>query len=91
MDDDMMEDMQESGGYRNALSGLAAGMANGSGNMMPCPMCQGSGMVDSAMLMGEGVPAMSPRLAARGAMGGEMPSGPVPMVGGGMPMPRMGG
>lgn len=79
MDDDMMEDMQESGSYKNALAGLASGMAGGQGNMMPCPMCQGTGMVDALMLMGEGVPAMPPRLAARGAM-----------AGGGMPMPAPG-
>jgi hypothetical protein len=79
MEDDMM--------YGNALSGLASGMAGGGagGNMMPCPMCQGAGMVDASMLMGEGVPAMPPRLAARGAM-------PEMAGGGGMPMPapRMG-
>ncbi len=80
MDDDMMEDMQGSGSYKNALAGLASGMAGGQGNMMPCPMCQGTGMVDASMLMGEGVPAMPPRLAARGAMA-EMAGG------GGMPMP----
>ena len=84
MDDDMM--------YGNALSGLASGMAGGGepgGNMMPCPMCQGTGMVDASMLMGEGVPAMPPRLAARGAMGGGMNTGEIPMMGGPMPAPRM--
>lgn len=85
--DDMMEDMQESGSYRNALAGLASGMAGGQGDIMPCPMCQGTGMVSPEMLGGAGVPSLPPRLAARGAMGGEgMPSGPVPMV-----APRMGG
>ena len=89
MDDDMMEDMQESGSYKNALAGLASGMAGGQGNMMPCPMCQGTGMVDASMLMGEGGPAMPPRLAARGAMGGGMSTGEMPMMGGQM-SPRMG-
>jgi hypothetical protein len=74
MEDDMM--------YGNALAGLASGMAGGQGDMMPCPVCQGTGMVNPAMLMGEGVPAMPPRLAARGGM-------PMPEMsgGGGMPMP----
>lgn len=78
---DMMEDMQESGQYKNALAGLASGMAGG-GDMMPCPICQGTGMVSPEMLGGAGVPALPPRLAARGAMP-DMGA----MAGGGMPMP----
>ena len=85
MDDDMME----GGGYKNALAGLASGMAGGQGNMMPCPMCQGTGMVDASMLSGEGMPALPPRLAARGAMGGGMNTGEMPMMGGRMPGMRM--
>lgn len=88
MDDDMME-MQGSGSYKNALSGLAAGMVGGQGNMIPCPMCQGTGMVDASMLTGGGSPALPPRLAARGAMGGGMNTGEMPMVGGPMRSPRM--
>mgnify|MGYP006921295197 CR=1 FL=1 len=86
MDDDMMEDMQESGSYKNALAGLASGMAGG-GDMMPCPMCQGTGMVSPEMLGGAGMPSLPPRLAARGGMGGGMNTGEMPMVGGGMSMP----
>lgn len=72
--------------YSNALSGLASGMAGGQmgmgghesegeeSSMMPCPMCQGTGMVSEEMLTG-GSPMMPPRLAARGGgmpMGGAM-------------------
>ena len=67
MDDDMME----SGGYQNALAGLASGMAGGGGNMIPCPMCQGAGMVDASMLAGAGMPALPPRLAARDGFANE--------------------
>lgn len=67
--------------YDNALSGLASGMAGGGGmpmgeggesEMVPCPMCQGVGMV-SADMMGGGA-MLPPRLAARGGMemGGAM-------------------
>lgn len=89
--DDMMEDQTEAGGgYRGALSNLAAGMAGGQGNMVECPMCGGKGVCDAEMLQGGGMPAMPPRLAARGAMmGAGMPSGQMPMVGGPMPAPRM--
>ena len=70
--------------YQQALGGLAAGMAGqggapAGGDMMPCPMCQGAGMIPASMLMGEGMPAVPPRLAARG--GGAM------MAGGGSPTP----
>ena len=85
MDDDMME----GGGYQNALAGLASGMAGGGGDMMPCPMCQGTGMVSSEMLGGMGVPSLPPRLASRGAMGGGMNTGEMPMMGGRMPGMRM--
>ena len=77
--------------YSNALSGLAAGMAGGggapmgggmpgedmggAGEMVPCPLCQGTGMVPADMMGGE--PMLPPRLAARG---GGMP------MGGGAPM-----
>lgn len=92
--DDMMEDTQEAGGgYQSALSGLAAGMAGGQGNMIECPMCGGKGMCDAEMLQGAGVPAMPPRLAARMPMmgAGGAPSGQMPMVGGPMRAPMMGG
>lgn len=55
--------------YSNALSGLAAGMAGGGGapmgggmpsgmgeaesEMVPCPLCQGTGMVPADMMGGE--------------------------------------
>jgi hypothetical protein len=83
--------------YSNALSGLASGMAGGGGmpmgggmgeaenEMVPCPLCQGTGMVPSDMM--EGGSMLPPRLAARGGgmpMGGDM--GGMSM-GGGMPMP----
>ena len=80
--------------YQQALGGLAAGMAGqgemgmdgGGGDMLPCPMCQGAGMIPSAMLAGEGMPAVPPRLAARG--GGMSPD--QMMAGGPMPgSPRM--
>jgi hypothetical protein len=80
MDDDMME----GGGYQNALAGLASGMAGGGGDMMPCPMCQGTGMVSPEMLGGMGVPSLPPRLAARGAM---PDMGAMAGAGGGMSMP----
>lgn len=84
--------------YSNALSGLASGMAGGGmpgegmpghespsegGSMVPCPLCQGTGMISEDMLFGaEGGGAMlPPRLAARG---GGMPMGGAPM--GGMSM-----
>ena len=71
--------------YSNALSGLASGMASGGGmpmggmgeggesEMMPCPLCQGTGMVSEDMM--EGGSMLPPRLAARGGgmpMGGAM-------------------
>lgn len=71
--------------YQQALGGLAAGMAGqggemgGGGDMLPCPMCQGAGMIPAQMLMGEGMPAVPPRLAARG--------GGAEMMGGGGPAP----
>lgn len=84
--------------YSNALSGLAAGMAGGGGapmgggmpggmgeaegEMVPCPLCQGTGMVPADMMGGE--PMLPPRLAARG---GGMPMGGGAPMGGGMPMP----
>lgn len=61
--------------YSNALSGLASGMADAGappgqpdagGQMVPCPLCGGTGMVSEAMLAGSGVPMLPPRLAARG-------------------------
>lgn len=75
--------------YSNALSGLASGMAGGhsgegmpghesegeGSQMMPCPLCQGTGMVSEEMLSGGGS-MLPPRLAARGGgmgMGGGMP------------------
>lgn len=73
--------------YGQALAGLASGMAGQGGGemegdmggeMYPCPLCGGSGMVSEAMLEGGGMPAVPPRLAARGAgpmMGGGMPGG----------------
>ena len=79
--------------YSNALSGLASGMAGGGGmpmgggmeggesEMMPCPMCQGTGMVSEDMMGGGSM--LPPRLAARG---GGMSMGGAPM-GGGMSMP----
>lgn len=81
--------------YSNALSGLASGMAGGGGapmggdmamggmgesEMVPCPLCQGTGMIPADMMGGE--PMLPPRLAARGGgmpMGGDM--------GGAMQMP----
>ena len=61
--------------YSNALSGLASGMASGGGapmgggmpggmgegegEMVPCPMCQGVGMVPADM-MGGGAMQMPP-------------------------------
>jgi len=84
--------------YSNALSGLAAGMAGGggapmgggmpgedmggAGEMVTCPLCQGTGMVPADMMGGE--PMLPPRLAARG---GGMPMGGGAPMGGGMPMP----
>ena len=84
--------------YSNALSGLAAGLAGGGrapmgggipvedmggeGEMVPCPLCQGTGMVPADMMGGE--PMLPPRLAARG--GGMPMGGGAPMCGG-MPMP----
>jgi hypothetical protein len=74
--------------YSNALSGLASGMASGGGapmggdmamggmgesEMVPCPLCQGTGMIPADMMGGE--PMLPPRLAARGGgmdMGGAM-------------------
>lgn len=85
--------------YQNALAGLASGMAGGmpgqggedaggGSEMYPCPLCGGTGMVSEAMLEGGGMPAIPPRLVARG--GGQMMGGGAPM-GGGMPMsPAMG-
>lgn len=81
--------------YGQALSGLASGMAGGpggggemeggmGGDMIPCPMCQGAGMVSPEMLMGEGLPAVPPRLAARGGAG---MMGGAPMGGGQMSAP----
>jgi hypothetical protein len=76
--------------YGQALSGLASGMAGEEGgagmggDMMPCPMCQGAGAIPAAMLAGEGLPAVPPRLAARG--GGGMMGG-APMGGGQMSAP----
>jgi hypothetical protein len=85
--------------YSNALSGLASGMASGGGapmggdmamggmgesEMVPCPLCQGTGMIPADMMGGE--PMLPPRLAARGGgmpMGGDM--GGMSM-GGAMPM-----
>lgn len=80
--------------YRNALAGLASGMAGQgggemenemeleAGDMVPCPLCQGAGQIPAELLMGAGQPAMPPRLAARAPMmGGGMP------MGGGAPMP----
>lgn len=69
--------------YSNALSGLASGMAGGGGApegmpghetpseggaMVPCPLCQGTGMISEEMLFGAagGSPGLPPRLAARG-------------------------
>lgn len=63
--------------YSNALSGLASGMADAGGSpppdmsgaggqMIPCPLCGGTGMVSEAMLAGNDVPMLPPRLAARG-------------------------
>ena len=77
--------------YSNALSGLASGMASGGGmpggmgeggesEMMPCPLCQGTGMVSEDMM--EGGSMLPPRLAARG---GGMPGGMD--MGGAMQMP----
>ena len=82
--------------YSNALSGLASGMAGGGapmggdiamggmgeagGEMMPCPMCQGVGMIPADMM--EGGSMLPPRLAARG---GGMPGGMD--MGGAMQMP----
>lgn len=77
--------------YSNALSGLASGMAGGGGmpggmgeggesEMMPCPLCQGTGMVSEDMM--EGGSMLPPRLAARG---GGMPGGMD--MGGAMQMP----
>jgi hypothetical protein len=89
--------------YSNALSGLASGMAGGGGApegmpghetpteggaMVPCPLCQGTGMISEEMLFGGagGSAGLPPRLAARG---GGMPMGGAPMggmsMGGGMP------
>ena len=77
--------------YSNALSGLASGMASGGGmpmagigeggesEMVPCPMCQGVGMISEDMMGGGAM--LPPRLAARG---GGMPMGGAPM--GGMSM-----
>jgi hypothetical protein len=72
----------------NPLSNLASQMAGGGGmpmggesEMMPCPMCQGTGMVSEDMMGGGSM--LPPRLAARG---GGMSMGGAPM-GGGMPMP----
>lgn len=67
--------------YQNALAGLASGMAGQGGGemedesgseMYPCPLCGGSGMVSESILEGSGMPAVPPRLAARGG-GGMMP------------------
>ena len=80
--------------YSNALSGLASGMASGGGmpmggmgeggesEMMPCPLCQGTGMVSEDMM--EGGAMLPPRLAARGSgmdMGGMSMSSAMPMGG----------
>ena len=80
--------------YSNALSGLASGMASGGGmpmggmgeggesEKMPCPLCQGTGMVSEDMM--EGGSMLPPRLAARGGgmdMGGMSMSGAMPMGG----------
>ena len=80
--------------YSNALSGLASGMASGGGmpmggmgeggesEMMPCPLCQGTGMVSEDMM--EGGSMLPPRLAARGGgmdMGGMSMGGAMPMGG----------
>ena len=80
--------------YSNALSGLASGMASGGGmpmggmgeggesEMMPCPLCQGTGMVSEDMM--EGGSMLPPRLAARGGdmdMSGMSMSGAMPMGG----------
>ena len=87
--------------YSNALSGLASGMAGGGGApegmpghetpseggaMVPCPLCQGTGMISEEMLFGAagGSPGLPPRLAARGGgMPMQMPpsSSPSPFPG----------
>lgn len=86
--------------YSNALSGLASGMAGGGGApegmpghetpseggaMVPCPVCQGTGMISEEMLFGGGGNAgLPPRLAARGGgMPMQMPpsSSPSPFPG----------
>ena len=58
---------------------MAGGMPGedmgGEGEMVTCPLCQGTGMVPADMMGGE--PMLPPRLAARG---GGMP------MGGGAPM-----
>jgi hypothetical protein len=55
------------------------------GSMVPCPLCQGAGMISEDMLFGAGASGsmLPPRLAARG---GGMPMGGAPM-GGAMQMP----
>jgi hypothetical protein len=55
------------------------------GSMVPCPLCQGTGMISESMLFGAagGSPGLPPRLAVRG---GGMPMGGAPM-GGAMQMP----
>ena len=72
----------------NPLSNLASQMAGGGGmpmgggmeggesEMMPCPMCQGTGMVSEDMMGGGSM--LPPRLAARG--GGMSMSGASPQM-----------
>jgi hypothetical protein len=82
--------------YSNALSGLASGMAGGGApmggdmamggmgesEMVPCPLCQGVGMISEDMMGGGAM--LPPRLAARGGgmdMGGMSMGGAMPMGG----------
>ena len=65
--------------------GMPGGMGEAEGEMVPCPICQGVGMIPADMMGGGAM--LPPRLAARGGgmpMGGDM--GGMSM-GGGMPMP----
>lgn len=67
-----------SGGGAPMGGGMPGGMGEmGESEMVPCPLCQGTGMIPADMMGGE--PMLPPRLAVRGGMGMDM--------GGAMQMP----
>ena len=65
--------MADGGGAPMGGDMAMGGMGEAEGEMVPCPLCQGSGMVPADMMGGGAM--LPPRLAARGGgmdMGGAM-------------------